>query len=276
MQLVERWFRANKMVLNSKKTKFILFGVPNSCREYQFKLEIGGERIDRVSENNSEKYVKLVGVALDEKLSFKHHAHHMKTKLNRANFILARSGKFLPLEVRILVYNSLVKSVLEFGSWVYSHCGKTIIDQIFRLQKKIVRNVIGVKGRVHTNQFFIDLGLLKFRDLIDYNTKVIGWKIWNKSAPENLCEGYEETASIHNTRYARDLNFKIPFCKKATLKFAPCYSVTKNWNEVNIEFKKIEKLGEFKAKMAYEYFENYRREPKCKIKNCFACSKTAL
>jgi len=198
----------------------------------------------------------------------------MKAKLNRANFILARSGKFLTLEVRILVYyNSLVKSILEFGSWVYGHSGKTAIEQLFRLQKKIVRNVIGVKGRVHTNQLFIDLGFLKLPDLNEYNTRVIGWKIWNKTAPENFYHGYEKISPIHNTRFAHELNFNIPFCKKATLQVAPCYSVTKSWNAVNLESKKLEKLSEFKLKLLNEYFENYRREPECKIKNCFACSK---
>jgi len=130
---VERWFRANKMMLNSKKTKYILFGVSKNSK---FKLQLGGETIMRVSESNEEKFVKLVGIALDEKLTFKHHVNLIKAKLNRANFILARSSKFLTQEIRVLVYNSLVKSVLEFGSWVYGHCGKSLIEKLFILQKK--------------------------------------------------------------------------------------------------------------------------------------------
>jgi len=62
LEAVDTWFRANKMVLNSKKTKYILFGAPKSC---EFRLEIGGEIMSRISENAEEKYVKLVGIALD-------------------------------------------------------------------------------------------------------------------------------------------------------------------------------------------------------------------
>ena len=273
LELVERWFRANNMALNSKKTKYILFQVPNSCKNNKFELKLGGEILSRVSPVNAEeKFVKLVGVALDENLSFKHHVKQIKIKLNRANFILAKSGKFLTQEIRVLVYNTLVKSVLEFSSWVYGNSGKSIIDELFRLQKKIVRNVMGVRRRVHTNSLFIKLGFLKLSDLIEYNTRVIGWKIWYGKAPENLSEGYEKASLARKTRSSNEQNFKIPFCKKEKLKVASCYSVTKCWNNIDRDTKKIEKLGKFKRKLVSQYFDSYSREKPCNIKNCYACS----
>ena len=272
LKLVERWFQANNMALNSKKTKYILFQVPNSCKNNMFELKLGGEILSRVSSTTEEKFVKLVGVALDENLSFKHHVKQIKVKLNRANFILAKSGKFLTQEIRVLVYNTLVKSVLEFSSWVYGNSGKTIINELFILQKKIVRNVMGVKRRVHTNSIFSKLGLLKLSDLIEYNTRVVGWKIWYGKAPENLIEGYEKTSLARNTRSSNDQNFKVPFCKKEKLKVASCYSVTNCWNKIDRQTKKIEKLGKFKRKLLSEYFDNYRSEKPCTIKNCYACS----
>ena len=273
LELVERWFRANNMALNSKKTKYILFQVPNSCKNNKFELKLGGEILSRVSPVNAEeKFVKLVGVALDENLFFKHHVKQIKIKLNRANFILAKSGKFLTQEIRVLVYNTLVKSVLEFSSWVYGNSGKSIIDELFRLQKKIVRNVMGVRRRVHTNSLFIKLGFLKLSDLIEYNTRVIGWKIWYGKAPENLSEGYEKASLARKTRSSNEQNFKIPFCKKEKLKVASCYSVTKCWNNIDRDTKKIEKLGKFKRKLVSQYFDSYSREKPCNIKNCYACS----
>jgi len=273
LERVGLWFRANNMVLNSKKTKYILFGAPKNT---QFKLEIEGDIIDRVSNYEKENYVKLVGIALDEKLSFKHHINLIKVKLNVANFILAQSGKILTQEIRVLVYNSLVKSVLDFGSWVYGHCAKSLIDQLYVLQKKIVRNVVGARGKVHTNKFFARLGILKIPDIIDYNTLITGWKIWNSKAPENLCNGYEKITPIRNTRSALSKNFKVPFCKTSHMEIAPCYSITKNWNCLNEDMKNIQKLVSFKAKLMANTFERYLQEPPCKIKNCYACSLEAL
>ena len=81
LELVERWFQANNMALNSKKTKYILFQVPNSCKNNMFELKLGGEILRWVSSTTEEKFVKLVGVALDENLSFKHHVNPNKSEL---------------------------------------------------------------------------------------------------------------------------------------------------------------------------------------------------
>ena len=93
---VERWFRTNKMVLNSKKTKFILFGVPKSSKNVSFKLEIGGEYLSRVSEIGEEKFVKLVGVALDENLSFKYHLNRNSDKKQNTWFSTMFIDQYAP------------------------------------------------------------------------------------------------------------------------------------------------------------------------------------
>ena len=92
----------------------------------------------RVSEVAEEKFVRLVGVMLDEDLSFKHHVENVKAKLSRANFLMARSRNLLPVDVRVLIYNALVRSVLEFACVLYGSAGKGTIDVIEKMQKKIV------------------------------------------------------------------------------------------------------------------------------------------
>ena len=62
---VEEWFATNKMHLNSKKTKYMLFNLPKS-RTFTFELKLSGIELDRVSESGDEKSVKLVGITLDE------------------------------------------------------------------------------------------------------------------------------------------------------------------------------------------------------------------
>jgi len=64
----------------------------------------------------------------------------------------------------------------------------------------------------------------------------------------------------------------VPFCKNKKMERASCYSVTKTWNEIDSVVKNTEKLCQFKKKLMSEYFESYRLEPSCKIKNCYACS----
>ena len=96
---VERWFRTNKMFLNVKKTKYMLFGLPRSMLNEPFDLSISEGRLERLSESSTEKCVKIVGITLDEQLTFKYHIEAVKAKVNRANFFIAKSKQLLPVDV---------------------------------------------------------------------------------------------------------------------------------------------------------------------------------
>ena len=185
---VERWFRTNKMFLNVKKTKYMLFGLPRSMLNEPFDLSISEGRLERLSESSTEKCVKIVGITLDEQLTFKYHIEAVKAKVNRANFFIAKSKQLLPVDVRLLIYNTLVKSVLEFGSWIYGNVSDNAMESLVKLQKKVVRNVAGVRGRCHTNPIYTELGILKLPDLIAYDKRVIQWTsvIRNTLGQENL------------------------------------------------------------------------------------------
>ena len=61
------WFRANKLTLNVKKTKFMVFSETNS-EIGNNSLKIGDTTIEQVGSNCREKYFKFVGHVLDDRL----------------------------------------------------------------------------------------------------------------------------------------------------------------------------------------------------------------
>jgi len=269
---VEDWFNANKMQINSKKTRFIIFNLPKTKRSDPFEIRLGGEKLCRVSEGSEEKSVHLVGVLLEEELSFVHHIASIKAKLSRANFVLARSRNILPLNIRILIYNSLVRSVLEFACVLYGASRKGVVDIIEKLQKKIVRNVKGVWSRAHTNNIFSELGIMKVRDMIEYNQIILGHGIWYKTLPENIRLDFEPIVSIERkTRAATNMNLKVPFCSKEIFKSAPCFTIPTAWNTVSVEFKKMPKIKSFKNKIQKNYLDKYKNEPECTRNDCYSC-----
>ncbi len=63
--------------------------------------------------------------------------------------ILNRLKRFLPIQTKVLIYNSLVLSHLNFGILLYGFkC-----DKIFKLQQKIVRILSLSKYNAHTDVF---------------------------------------------------------------------------------------------------------------------------
>ena len=66
------WFKANKLTLNVKKTKFMMFSDKNLDIGTNT-LKIGDQTIEQIGSNCKEKYFKFVGHVLDDKLSWEGH-----------------------------------------------------------------------------------------------------------------------------------------------------------------------------------------------------------
>jgi hypothetical protein len=103
LQKIAQWYRVNKMAVNTSKTKYIIFRThgkiidPEQCRIVFNSNEIGqGENIelikpiDRVHNEGAEKSFKLLGVYLDEYLSFNAHVSQLCAKISKSLFCLNR------------------------------------------------------------------------------------------------------------------------------------------------------------------------------------------
>ena len=93
------WFKTNKLTLNVKKTKFMLFeGKKEKTNLEGLDLKIDDKIIDQVGSNCEEKVFKFVGHVLDDKLTWSGHIEHICKKLATANFPINSSKNFFPLE----------------------------------------------------------------------------------------------------------------------------------------------------------------------------------
>ena len=127
----EEFAEQNKLVINKKKTKAILF---NKSRKWDFPPEMhfnDNAPVEVVSET------KLVGIMIDEKLSWHKNTLYICQKA-RGKLWLLRRMKRLSLDIFQMfdVYCKEVRSILEFGVPVW-HSGLTQKDtaDIERVQK---------------------------------------------------------------------------------------------------------------------------------------------
>ena len=108
-----KWFQSNRLTLNVKKTKFIIFVPPDRKETCQEKIYINGQEIERIGESFAEKSFKFVGFHIDEKLSWDYHLQYLSRSLAVANYTIASSKQLLPLSMRKSLYNSFFRSRLE-------------------------------------------------------------------------------------------------------------------------------------------------------------------
>ncbi len=89
---------------------------------------------------------KILGLTLDENLSWKSHINNISNRISKSMGILNKLKHFIPVKNKILIYNYLLLSHLNFGILVWGFQ----FARLTKLQKKIIRILSYSKYNAHT------------------------------------------------------------------------------------------------------------------------------
>ena len=130
---VNEWLNINKLSLNIKKSKYIIHQLRNK-KLIPFLLKIDETRIERVQNFN------LLGVTLQDNLILDSHIKIISIKRSKMIGILNKLKHFLPLNIKVTLYNSLMLPHINYGLMIWGFkC-----NRIIKLQEKAIR-IIYVK-----------------------------------------------------------------------------------------------------------------------------------
>ena len=125
-------------------------------------IKLDGKRLVPVD------YVKYLGMYIDKRLDWDVHIHHMCKKLSRANGILSKLRHNTHREVCLIVYYAIFFSHLIYGCNIWGLTTEENLKKVEVLQRKCVRIITFSDFDSHANTLFIDLKLLKVRDVFFY------------------------------------------------------------------------------------------------------------
>ena len=111
MALASDWFKANKLTLHPSKTKYIFFSAGQHTELIDKTLTLDGVAIEQIGLNCETKWLKFLGMRLDDKLSWE---GQRAQKAAAGTFMLARLKRTVPHRIRLMIYNSLVRPYFEF------------------------------------------------------------------------------------------------------------------------------------------------------------------
>ena len=131
---INEWNNKNGLEFNEFKCKVMIFGKKLDNNETIFKI------------NNQELQIvnsfKDLGIIFDNKLTFRDHVFHMISKAKKSLWLLKyHSKKFKNVDAIILLYNSLVKSKLMFGSIIWNTYNEGLIYEIEKVQNDFLRYI---------------------------------------------------------------------------------------------------------------------------------------
>jgi hypothetical protein len=107
LQKVSMWLKANKICINIKKTKYILFSYRRNAHFPCIKIGDG-----LIEETNSAKFL---GIIIDKNLTFKEHISYIGAKISKSIGILNKVKNFLPAEALQIMYRTLIHPYLQYG-----------------------------------------------------------------------------------------------------------------------------------------------------------------
>ena len=246
LRKVKKWLDANKLSININKTNYIIFHSPQKPIPPHTSIKIGKNHITRV------KYVKFLGLLLDDTLSWKYHLSELSKKLARTCGVLYKIRPFLPTEILVCLYNSLFRSFLQYGITVWGQTCASYIDPITKLQKKAIRIISNQSLLCQTTPIFKTLKLLKLPDIFKLRLLTFVFESLNKLAPHYFYNYFSLNSSIHSYETRHSTRGDIYVEKKNTLQFglrSIRYMGAKLWNDLPLEVRNSTSKFLFKRKL---------------------------
>ena len=187
---VVNWLNANRLSLNIDKINYMIFR-PKNKNDNGPDMLINNIQISQVNK------AKLLGVIIDNKLSWSEHTKHVIQKVSKGIGIIIKARKHFNQETLKNLYNTMVLPYISYCIHVWGKAAITHINKIYILQKKIVRIIKGVPPRTHSKPLFDQLKIMSIYQVHEYNIGVFMYKLYHKQLPP-LFNMFERTTEIHN------------------------------------------------------------------------------
>lgn len=243
LSIVKNWLDYCKLSLNIKKTTYIAFSLTDASRPKFNRLQISNTDVE-ISQTDSTKYL---GITIDKNLKWTNHVNTLTNKLRRLvhKFFVLR--KFMSRQLLLVVYKSLVESVLRYGILVWGGLYGNALHPLKVVQNFILR-VILRKDKTYPTSLLYNNDILSVRLLYFHVNCLFIFK--NRSSKNYPSHCYK-------TRYITNMYLTTPQCHKdASSRFTTTIA-PKIFNTLPSEIRNLTRLKTFSIKCKAHISSNY-------------------
>jgi hypothetical protein len=130
------WSSANKLTLNIKMTKIMIFGTAIKIKNLPTpKITLDGKELVGV------QIYKYLGVTLDGSLTFTDHIRAMRSTINNNLYLFRRIRDRLTLTAALSVYRGMILPFFDYADIAYEGCSKAQLAKLQRMQNSGLRTV---------------------------------------------------------------------------------------------------------------------------------------
>ena len=224
----QTWFNANKLSLNTGKTKYSFFHSP----AYADRIPL---RLPKLAINNTvierENSIKFLGVLLDENLTWSNHISCIHNKISKNIGLLYKARSYLNRKCLKQLYFSFIHSYLNYANITWGSSPRTKQQPLFYRQKHASRLIFYKDKLSPSKPLMKELNSLNIFQLNIYQILLFMHKVKNNSVPRV----FNQTFSINNNKYntrSTKTKFSKPFVKSKTSQYAISFRGPQLWNKI--------------------------------------------
>jgi exonuclease III len=253
---IDKWFRANKISLNSRKTKYIFFHNSYQHENIPLKLPdliISNNKIKRVS------HLKFLGLIIDENLSWDIHIKILENQTAKTIGMLYKVRPFLNTNCLKLIYFSLIHSHMSYGNICWASNFSTKLAKLLSLQKHACRIILSKNRMYHAKPLLKKLNILTIYDMNIYQHLVFMYRFKENNLPLLFSEFFSLASNTrYNLRSLCSLTFVVYYPKKKKSNFCISSRGPILWNSFNEStIKESKSLSLFKYAVKKKLLTHY-------------------
>jgi hypothetical protein len=284
LQKLGMWLRANNLSINTSKTKIMIFH-PKGKQIEHFDFFFNNNDIDsvpdptlikpieRITNDSKIPAYKMLGVWLDENLTFNYHVKHVKNKISSVLFSMRKVKNILNPAALKTIYYALIHPHFLYCLPIYSCTSTKNIQLLFAKQKACVRIILNAKYNAHSQPLFHSLGILPLESLINHQIGMLMHSIYYDYSLIDYERFFVKNENHHHyaLRNENEFNFFVPRVRTDFLRRFPIFKFATVWNEIETYIKSIQSKVLFKTNLKY-FMLNELAGFSCNKLFCYTCS----
>ena len=251
---ISNWITANHMRINARKSKCLLITTHSKRSrlnetDRSLSVQVADTFIPQVQCGG------ILGVTLDETLSWNVHIDNVSKILSQRIGLLRRLRQYIPFDRRIILYYGLIQSILDYCCVVWGNTTAINLDKIYGLQKRALRTLFELSIDFPSNALFSTFNVMSIRQRIFYFMALLSFKCMNGYAPQYLSNLFTPQSNVHDyfTRSTTRKDCHVPRCVLGTGQRSFHFRATKVWNSLPTEVKNVTSLHTFMFQKCWQF-----------------------
>ena len=223
--------------MNVKKSFLLIFSRRGKSCPTVTELNTSKGSISRPAD----RFIRFLGLLLDENLSFKRHIESMRLKVSRGLGIIRKLKRVFPFSILRLLYFSLIYPYLCYCSSVWMSTFPSVLTPLLNLQLKA--------AKVLQSTTHISVELLKIKDIHTLHLSFIAFQYFRGDLPSSFSGLLEivRNVSPYETRNRDDV--LVPSTPAVRSDFGLIVAVGRAWNSIPVGIRRSCTIGSFKKQL---------------------------